>query len=567
MARFLRSSARVHRLLITTGLLVPVLLFAGAAWKSWTDALHEGDATVLNAVAILGDSLHDQLQTEEFVLAEVADHLRGLDWNDIENSETNAFLTQLQASFVQIAAIWIADREGMVRAASRAWRPDTRIVEQAFFEIGQHGSRYVSAVFTGQSTQPVSLAVIQRRVAPDGEFDGTIHVELSPTYLAHLFAEAMPTAHDVLMMGANGEVLGGPGPQRGLGHLGAGDSLMRHIAAQPRGGVFSGSSTSEGHKEELYSYEQVPGYSVWVSLAVDRAAILRSWYTSLEIYGAAAVAASFALLTASWIAIRGARAEQTAFLQLQAETERRLHTERRLREAHRLEAVGQLAGGIAHDFNNLLGVITGSLDLIGRAGGANEQLQVLVFRARHAAERGARLTWSLLSFARRQVMQTDTVDVNLLLSGFLPVIQQTLGETIGAELRLCPDLPTCRADSAQLEAALLNVAINARDAMQDGGTLTITTRPAQLDRDDLADNREARPGSFVAVSLIDTGSGMPQEVMAKAFEPFFTTKQTSKGAGLGLSQVLGFVRQLGGHVTIESAVGHGTVVTLFLPQA
>lgn len=282
-------------------------------------------------------------------------------------------------------------------------------------------------------------------------------------------------------------------------------------------------------------------------------------------YGVAAAVGSLALLIASWVAIRRAHAEQAAFSLLHAETERRLHTEHRLREVRRLEAVAQLAGGIAHDFNNLLAVVTGSLDLIGRAANSNDQIQALVTRARRAAERGARLTFSLLSFARRQVMQTETVDVNLLISGFLPVIQQSVGESIRLELRLDPDLRPCRADAAQFEAALLNVAINARDAMQDGGTLTIATRPAELDRDDLADNREAEPGAFVAVT--DTGSGMSQEVMTKAFEPFFTTKEISKGGGLGLSQVLGFVRQLGGHVAIESALGRGSVVTLFLPQA
>ncbi len=372
----------MHGLLIAAGLLVPALLFAGAAWISLTDVLHEGEATILNAVAVLGDSLRDRLRTEELILAEVADHLRGLDWSDIEKPETSDFLAKLKASLDQVSAIWIADEGGTIRAASQAWKPGSRIAEQAFFQIDQHGDLYVSAIFTGQSTQPVSLSVIRRRVAPDGRFDGTIHDELNPTYLARLFAEVTPIGHDVLLVGADGAVLGGPGPQRRLRHLGAGDSLMRRIAAQPRSGLFAGPSILGGRNEELYSYEQVPGYPLWVSVAVDRAVILRRWYGSLVAYGVAAVAGSLALLSASWLAIRRARAEQAAFSLLHAETERRLHTEHRLREARRLEAVAQLAGGIAHDFNNLLAVVTGSLDLIGRAADSNDQIQALVTRAR-----------------------------------------------------------------------------------------------------------------------------------------------------------------------------------------
>ncbi len=270
-----RSSARLHRLLIAAGLLVPALFFAGAAWKSRTDVMHEEETTILNAVEVLGDSLRDQLQIEELVLAEVVNHLRGLDWSDIEKPETRDFLARLTASLDEVNAIWIADHDGTIRAASQAREPGSRIAERAFFQTDQHGDLYVSAILTGESMQPVSLSVIRRRVAPDGRFDGTIHAELKPAYLAHLFARGTPSVHDVLMVQTDGEVLGGYGSQRGLWHLGAGDSLMRHIVAQPRSGLFAGPSVLGDHNEELYSYEQVPGYPVWVSLGVDRATILQ----------------------------------------------------------------------------------------------------------------------------------------------------------------------------------------------------------------------------------------------------------------------------------------------------
>jgi two-component system NtrC family sensor kinase len=554
-------------LLIAVGLLVPGLLFVGAAWKSRADILREGEATTLSVVAVLGDTLRDQLQTEQLALATVADHLRGLSWDDIARPETSDFLVELKASLDQLGTIFIAHRDGTIRAASEARMLGSRIAAQEFFKIDRNGDVYVGAAFTGQSTQPISLDVVRRRTAPDGRFDGTIHAELDPGYLVHLFTQATPIAHDVMLIGPDGEILDGPSRQRGLRQLRSDNLLMRHITAQPLGGSFSGPSILGGQNEELYSYKSVPGYPVWVGLAVDRAALLRRWYGSLQGYGAAAAAGALTLIIASSVVIRRARAEQGALAQLHAETERRLHTEQRLHQAHRLETVGRLAAGVAHDFNNLLTVVVGSLELIGRAAGLNERIQALVSQATRAAERGARLTSSLLAFTRQQIVQTDTLNVNLLISELLPELKQSMGDTIGLELRLQPDLRPCRADAAQFEAALLNVAINARDAMQERGTLTITTRHEELDHAGLADNPDAEPGAFIAVSLTDTGSGMSREVLAKAFEPFFTTKEVGKGSGLGLSQVLGFVRQVGGHVIIESAQGRGSVVTLFLPQA
>ena len=567
MTLLFRSSTRVHRLLIAAGVVVPALLFAGAVWKSRIDVLRAGEATALNAVATVGDSIRAQLQAQELTLALVADHFHGLDWAAISTPDSSKYLGGLSASLDHTAAIWIADRDGIVRAASVPWQPGSRIAEHGFFDVDHNGDTWLSATFTRDSARVASLSVIQRRAGPDGRFDGTIHAVLDPTALARLLAEAAPGAHDVLLVRPDGKVLDEAGPHTGVQQLGAGNQVLAHILAQPVGGAFLAPSIFGGQGDELYSYRQVPDYPVWVSIVVDQASILRNWVAGVKLYGAAAAAGSLALLLASWGAIRKARAEQDAVRRLHDETERRLHAEQCMRESHRLEAVAQLAGGIAHDFNNLLTVVMGSLDLIRTEAGRNDRIRFLADQATRAAERGARLTSSLLAFARRQIIQTDTLDANRIIRDFLPVMQQGVGTTIRLELNLHPDLPPCRADAAQLEAALLNVAINARDAMQDGGTLTIATRPAELTQDELAGNAEAAPGAFIAVSLTDTGSGMPQEVVAKAFEPFFTTKPVGRASGLGLSQVFGFVRQLGGHVTIESTPGRGSVATLFLPQA
>jgi len=254
---------------------------------------------------------------------------------------------------------------------------------------------------------------------------------------------------------------------------------------------------------------------------------------------------------------------------LEAEIYRREEAEAGLRQAQRLEAVGQLTGGVAHDFNNLLTAILGTVQLLDRHLGAaaDQRTRKLLDMARDAVRRGASLNQSLLAFARRQSLKPADLDANALLEGFAPLVQRAVGEAVTLELYLAAHLPWCRVDASQLEAAILNLAINARDAMPRGGSLRLETRAAWLDAGLLAGNADARPGGFVAIALRDTGTGMLAEVRDRAFEPFFSTKPVGHGTGLGLSQVFGFVRQLGGHVTIESSVGLGTSITLFLPVA
>lgn len=252
---------------------------------------------------------------------------------------------------------------------------------------------------------------------------------------------------------------------------------------------------------------------------------------------------------------------------LRREIAERQATQARLHHAQKMEAVGQLTGGVAHDFNNLLTVILGSLALLERRVACDERARSLLETARKAVGRGAQLCQSLLAFSRRQPLRLEPVDANALLQESATLIRRALGETVRLELGFEPGLPACRADAAQLQAAVLNLVINARDAMPQGGTLSVRTAKATLGAADLAGNEDAVPGGFVALSVRDTGHGMPPEVLARAFEPFFTTKEVGKGTGLGLSQVYGFVRQLSGHVSIDSAPGHGTTVTLYLPVA
>ena len=267
----------------------------------------------------------------------------------------------------------------------------------------------------------------------------------------------------------------------------------------------------------------------------------------------------------SWTGI-WSEAEQQHFF-IGRDMSERNAAEERLRRAQRLEALGQLTGGIAHDFNNLLTVIIGNLDLLQERLKADAKGADYGTRALKAAMRGAALTRQLLAFARRQALDAKIIDINERVAATMDLLYRTLGEAIEITTALSPDLWTAVADPTQLESAIVNLAINARDAMPEGGRLIIETANKRIDENYVAKNFEAVPGDYVMLAVSDTGTGMSPEVLARVFEPFFTTKPTGKGTGLGLSMVYGFARQSQGHVQIYSEVGHGTSVRLYLPRA
>jgi PAS domain S-box-containing protein len=259
---------------------------------------------------------------------------------------------------------------------------------------------------------------------------------------------------------------------------------------------------------------------------------------------------------------------QSALASLQTEMAQREQAEAALRQAQKMDAVGQLTGGIAHDFNNMLQGIAGSLDMARRriADGRITEVQRFLDPARQAVDRAAGLTRRLLAFARRQRLEPKPVDPDALVAGMADLIRRTVGPAVRLELRLRDGKARVLCDPGELESALLNLCINARDAMPQGGRLTIDTEDIRLSAADVSGQEGHAPGDYVAISVADTGQGMPAEVVERAFEPFFTTKPLGHGTGLGLSQVYGFVRQSGGLVRLQSAPGEGTTVRLCLPQ-
>jgi signal transduction histidine kinase len=251
---------------------------------------------------------------------------------------------------------------------------------------------------------------------------------------------------------------------------------------------------------------------------------------------------------------------------IQDVTEMRL-IQQQLVQAQKMEAIGNLTGGLAHDFNNLLGIIIGNLDLLrSRLPGDEASLELLT-DALEGATRGADLTRRLLAFARRQPLQAESIELNDLVSSMVKLLSRTLGEATEISLDLAPDIWPVIADPTQLEASLVNLATNARDAMPAGGRLVIVTANRHLASGDAARFPDVAPGDYATIDVRDSGVGMAADIMSHIFEPFFTTKPQGKGTGLGLSMVFGFIKQSGGHITVESTPGEGSTFRLYLPRA
>ncbi len=352
---------------------------------------------------------------------------------------------------------------------------------------------------------------------------------------------------------------------------------FRDILSHETAGTVEMTSPIDG-SVRILAIRALKAFPLAVNVSVDEDVVLTTWRRqaitlAVSVVAAGGLVAALLFLLArrtrqaeqllgSTSAAYAAAAQANHDLLLQiAERER---AEAALRQAQRVEAVGQLTGGVAHDFNNLLTVILGNVDLLQASPGAS-RFAARLTTIRAAAERGANLTSQMLAFARRQPLMPRAVDLNALIQGMTPLLQSAVGTHVRIELRLEAEDGTATVDPTQVELVILNLAINARDAMPEGGTLTLGTALSELPYDDRPD--APPPGAYLCITVRDTGTGMPPEVLARVFEPFFTTKGPNGGSGLGLSQAYGVARQSGGTLTLSSAVGQGTTVSLYLPRA
>jgi len=560
--------------LLAASLAVPLLLLAIAAGQNFRFVQRQAEERVMIEAGELHEHALDALKTYAIVLAWIDARTRGLDWDRIEHDEElHRFLSDLD-TLPQIDEVWMTDAAGRPRVSGRSSPiPPIDVSDRDCFaaEQEQDTGIFVGREQTGALVHAPEFDICKRRSTADKSFAGIITVSARPAYFGEFYRTvSQDQRFSASLVRSDGSMLVRyptlPAPLV----FPRGSPFMRAIATVPDRGLFWGRGESDGI-ERFYAYQRIEGYPLYVAYGIPREDVLAAWLANLVNYSLFAVPASLALFGMTLLAVRQIQRHKiaswrwrTTARRLRREMNRRALAEAELRQAQKMEALGQLTGGVAHDFNNLLTVLQGSLEMLsGRQ--RNDQLQARVDTALRTVERGERLTEQLLAFARRQPLTRATLDLNAQLRRMAELLARTVGSGVAIQADLTPDLSPVEADATQLELAVINLAINARDAMPGGGELRIRTfNSAAQPRG--APEQTANSGDFVGLEISDTGTGMPPEVAARAFEPFFTTKEAGKGTGLGLSMVYGFARQSGGSASICSDVGRGTAVTLLLPR-
>ncbi|MGB8042308.1 MAG: ATP-binding protein [Pseudolabrys sp.] len=365
------------------------------------------------------------------------------------------------------------------------------------------------------------------------------------------------TAASFSLAKSNGAILVRyPAAPAGVTNFGPTSGFMLNVINRPEGGIVTTNSVDDVQRRIAY---RKLGYSdLYVSDGLPTETIYSGWVRLMASHLIFGIPATLFLFVLVLLTMRRTRA-------FYAEAERRELAEQALRQSQKMEAVGQLTGGVAHDFNNLLTIIIGNLG-IAKRGVVEARAERALNNALVGAERAAQLTQRLLAFSRRQPLNPRVLDVNKLIVSISDLLARTLGENIELETIGSAGLWNVEADASELESTLLNLALNARDAMPEGGKLTIETSNAYLDDEYCRQHEGLTAGQYVLVAVSDSGAGMSAETIDRAFEPFFTTKEAGKGTGLGLSQVYGFMKQSDGHVRIYSEPGEGTTIKLYLPR-
>jgi two-component system, NtrC family, sensor kinase len=558
---------RLVRLAIAASLLVPCLIFAYASWTSYRNIKALADERLGRSLDVQQEQALKAFQIIDLTLDDAADLVSALSADDIRNDEDRLHLQFNKLTRMPIVqSIWIYDKDGKAAVSSRAHPPPTAsFADRDFFlahvkeDIGTYYGRVYNSSFNGQPFFTVS-----RRLARNGVFTGVIEVSVLPSNFVRFFSTLAYTAGlQYALLRADGVFLARY-PEAAAG---APDMLDEHtafrrtVSQDPQGGFYTTISPVD-HFEWRFAVRRFGNTPVYLTAGIQNAAIRGEWIAAMGahlIFGLPATL--FLFLTLLAVLRRTQR--------LYEEMDRRVLAEESLRQSQKLEAIGHLTGGVAHDFNNLLTIIIGNLEAVQRQFGSwTDEAQIKMARrvdnAMHGAQRAATLTKRLLAFSRQQPLSPTTLDVNQLLNGLSDFLRRALGEDISLEVVGSGGVWPVQADAAELESALLNLAVNARDAMRGGGKLTIEASNSYLDDTYCRKHAEIQPGQYVQIAVTDTGTGMSKDVVDRAFEPFFTTKLAGNGTGLGLSQVYGFVKQTGGHIKIYSEVGEGTTIKIYL---
>jgi two-component system NtrC family sensor kinase len=550
--------------MMAASLALPIALFAIAATISYTSTKDIADREIERTLDVAHEHALKVFETIDRSLAELNEVVRGLP-DDLVRAREAALhrrLKRLADSLPQLKSAWIFDAEGKALVNSLASPPpELSFADRDYFyaHVDQTIGTFIGVPLTPRPPYQGArfFGVSRRRDSDDGSFIGVIQASVLPEYFESFYARIGSDPGSFFAMGrTDGVVLTHfPRLDRDL-RLDPGGPVGREIAAHPAHGLMTIVWPSDGIERRI-GYRRIAEYPIYVSAGFETSAIRARWFATMGqhlVFGIPATALLFLLLAFAF------RRTQ----HLQAEAAKRREAEEALKHSQRLEALGQLTGGVAHDFNNLLTVIRASVDLLNRPQLTEERRQRYMTAIADAVARAARLTSQLLAFARRQTLKPEVFDVGERMRSLHDMLATLLGPAIEIATQLPAEPCLVNADASQFETALINMATNARDAMQGKGRISFKVEAATTVPDALAHLPGGR--GFVSVVVSDTGIGIPAARLGRVFEPFFTTKQVGHGTGLGLSQVFGFARQSGGEVTVTSEVGQGSTFSLYLPR-
>jgi two-component system, NtrC family, sensor kinase len=558
------SAVRLLKLMMVASLVLPAALYGYASWVSYRDIHAAADERIERSLDVQQEQALKVFETVDRTFAEVDEVVRGMSDDEIRAAQPrlHARLAQIADVMPQLQAIVLIGRDGRPLASSalETVKTDVSFADRDYFraQADKDAGTYVSDVRTPNlSSVGRDFFDLSRRLeASSKSFKGVIAVAVRPKYFEDFYTLiGQSRGSFYALVRDDGAILARyPFRNNRTQRLSPSSGLRKTIDHGISHGIFTVNSEVDGVPRRI-GFRKLANYPVYALAGTSISAINREWLTTIGTHLIFGLPATLLLFAVLWFALLRTQ-------RLHDEAERREMAEGALHQAQQLQAIGQLTGGVAHDFNNLLMVVSGSVQRLRRHVKDDKQLQILDAITK-ATERGESLTRQLLTFSRRQTLQPSVID----LAERLPEIKDMLSRSLRGDIDIRVAVPrrpcAVKVDPSELELALLNLAVNARDAMPSGGTLSISAKPVTL-RGKVSE--EGLSGDFVAIRVADTGAGIPADVLPRVFEPFFTTKDIGKGTGLGLSQVYGFAHQSGGAATIASSERRGTAVTLLLPR-
>ncbi len=549
------------KLMIAACVIMPLALFAYAAWGTYRATLTLADERIERSLHIVSEHALRVFQSIDVTIGSieqlVADEARG----PPQQASLAERLKQMVLVLPDVEAIWLIDAEGRLVASSSKYlvAEGLEVPSAALAGAGRAAAPLIIGdVVVGKTPDAAYFPVIAKRDNGRGEADGVTVLSVLPLAFERFYAQlAADSGASFALLREDGKVLARyPGDQRGF-KLDPSSGFREVIAHGASGDLYTTVSGID-HVERRVAVQRLPNFPLYVSSSLQTREIIAPWLKRTAVYFVITAAVISLLSILLLLMLRRTEA-------LFDEAAARAKAEATLRQSQKIEAIGQLTGGVAHDFNNLLTIIIGNLDFALRQK-TDDRMRRLLGNAMSGAERAAQLTRRLLAFSRRQPLAPHPLNVNRLAAGMSDLLATSLGNDVVIETDYADDLWLTEVDAAELESAILNLAINARDAMKRRGRFGIRTRNVVLDAHACAGLEGLKPGEYVVIAVTDSGEGMSPDTIEKAFDPFFTTKPTGAGTGLGLSQVYGFVKQSGGYTRIESALGHGTTISLYLPR-